>query len=171
MSSIDEKKLDFDIISGISDLSIVNPDVNDSLDTLNVRKFLRSDANVYRNNNLTSVWKVTYGDQIVAFFTISMNGMEASIIPDANRIEEMKGRYPAILLGLMWVIPEFRRKKISYWICQYVIGLARKINPRIACSCVVLQTDEAKIPVYEKARFIRSIKSTSGLIWMYRSIT
>lgn len=171
MPSIDEKKLNFDIISGISELSIINLDANDPSDTLNVRRFLRNDAEIYRNNNLTSIWKVSYETQPVAFFTISMNGMEAHIIPDKSRIKEMKGRYPAILLGQMWVKPDFRHKKISYWICQFVIGLARKINPRIACSCVVLQTDESKIPVYVNAKFIRSITSSSGLIWMYRSIT
>lgn len=171
MSAIDKKKLNFDIISDISELSIINPVVNDPSDTLNVRRFLLKDAEMYQNNNLTSIWKVSYETQIVAFFTISMNGMEAHIIPDKSRIQEMKGRYPAILLGQMWVEPNFRRKKISYWICQFVIGLARRVNPRIACSCVVLQTDESKIPVYENAQFVRSVTSPSGLTWMYRSIT
>lgn len=171
MSSINENELNFDIISDISELSIINPSEDDSSDTLNVRRFLLNDADTYRSNNLTSVWKVTYQDQIVAFFTVSMNGMEAEIIPSKSRVKELRGRYPAILLGQMWVRPNFRHKKISYWICQYVIGLARRTNPRIACSCVVLQTDEPKVAVYERARFVRSITSKSGLIWMYRSIT
>lgn len=171
MDPIDENKLDFSIITDVSDLNIINPNEGDSLDTLHVREFLSKEANVYRSNNLTSIWKVAFEGQIVALFTVSMNGMEADIIPDKSRVRQMHGRYPAVLLGQMWVKPEFRRKRISYWICQFVIGLARKISPMIACSCVVLQTDESKTPVYQNAKFIRSITSKSGLVWMYRSIT
>lgn len=170
-SDIEENKLDFDVISDISELSIVDPEEDDASDTLNVRKFLRNDSKTYRENNLTSIWRVTYENEIVAFFTISMNGMEAQIIPGASRVKEMRGRYPAILLGQMWVKPEFRGKKIGYWICQYVMGLARRTTQKIACCCVVLQTDALKISVYERARFIQSIKSKSGLIWMYQSIS
>lgn len=169
--AIDETKLDFDIISDIAELSVIDPNEDDALDTLHVREFLRSDAGTYKENNLTAIWKVMYEKEIIAFFTISMNGVEASIVPDQSRVKEMRGRYPSILLGQMWVSPKYRRKKIAYWICQFVVGLARRINPRIACSCVVLQTDEPKVAVYEKAQFVRSIQSQNGLIWMYRSIS
>jgi hypothetical protein len=168
---IDQTKLDFDIISDISELSIINADEKDDVDTLEVRKFLKNDAWIYAGNSLTSIWKVIYEKTTIGFFTISMNGMEASIIPEGNQVDEMRGRYPAILLGQMWVRPDFRNRKVAYWVCQYVVGLARKMNPRIACSCVVLQTDEPKIKVYESAKFVRSVKSPSGLIWMYRSST
>jgi GNAT superfamily N-acetyltransferase len=170
-SPVDESKLDFDIISDISELSIINTEEKDEKDTLGVRKFLKYHAHVYAGNNLTSIWKVMYNGDIIGFFTISMNGMEASIIPQSKKVNEMRGRYPAILLGQMWVRPDFRGRKVAYWICQYVVGLARRTSPKIACSCVVLQTDESKIQTYENAKFVRSVTSPSGLIWMYRSST
>ncbi|MFY9300062.1 MAG: hypothetical protein WAO91_02595 [Candidatus Nitrosotenuis sp.] len=38
---------------------------------------MKNDVKTYLKNNLTSVWKVIYDKkQIIAFFTISMNGME-----------------------------------------------------------------------------------------------
>ena len=118
----------------------------------------------------SSVWKVIHEGQIIAFFTVSMNSVGLEIIPQESRVKEMGGRYPAMLLGQMWVGPSFRGRQVAYWICQYVMGLARKIKPKVACSCVILQTDddERKIKPYTKARFVRS-KTSNGKIWMHRS--
>ena len=169
---VDRSQLKFDIVSDESDLSVIDPLEQDEVDTLGVRKFLTSDVSIYRKNNLTSVWKVDYENQTVAFFTISMNSVGLPIIPMTRQISEMNGRYPAMLLGQMWVSKSVRGKQIAYWICKYVIGLARKINPKIACSCVVLQTDddERKMKPYKKAKFVISKKS-DGKIWMCISTT
>ena len=167
---IDNNLLKFDTIESESELLVIDPDVSGDVDTLHVREFLRDIAPIYVKNNLTSVWKVTHEGQIIAFFTASMNSVGWDIIPQESRVEEMSGRYPAMLLGQMWVGPSFRGRQVAYWICQYVIGLARKIKPKVACSCVILQTDddERKIKPYTKARFVRT-KTSNGKIWMHRS--
>ena len=54
----------------------------------------------------------------------------------------MMGCYLSMLLGPMWVVESFRGRRVDYWICQYVLRLSRRIIPSIACSCVVLQTDD-----------------------------
>lgn len=170
LEPIDYTKLEFDRVSDDADLTMINPDDKDEVDTLGVRSFLTTKANVYRKNNLTSVWKVSYDGQIIAFFTVSMNSVNVSVIPTTTQISEMTGRYPSMLLGQMWVIESFRGRQVAYWICQYVIGSAKRITPSIACSCVVLQTDddERKIRPYKKAGFIKS-KSSNDKIWMYKS--
>lgn len=162
--------LDFDIISDESELSIIDVEEEDELDTLGVRNFLTTLALVYKKNYLTSIWKVSYEKETIAFFTISMNSVGLPIIPTEKQISEMKGRYPAILLGQMWVNKKFRGRHVSYWISQYVKGLARRISPSIACSCIVLQTDkdERKIRAYRRANFVPS-KESDGKIWMYQS--
>lgn len=167
---IDNNSLKFGIVEIESELLVIDPDVSDDVDTLDVRKFLRYDAPTCVKNNLTSVWKVTYKDQIIAFFTASMNSVGWEIIPQGSRVEGMRGRYPAMMLGQMWVDPSFRGRQVAYWICQYVMGLARKIKSKVACSCVLLQTDddERKIKPYVKAQFVRS-KTSNEKIWMYRS--
>lgn len=162
--------LDFDIMSNESELSVIDVKEEDELDTLGVRDFLTTLALVYKKNYLTSVWKVSYEKEIIAFFTISMNSVGLPIIPTEKQISEMKGRYPAVLLGQMWVDKKFRRRHVSYWISQYVTGLARRISPSIACSCIILQTDkdERKIRAYRRANFVPS-KESDGKIWMYQS--
>ncbi len=168
---IDRKKLAFDPVENELDLSMIDPSEQDEIDTLGVRLFLKDKSFLYKQNNLTSVWKVRYENEIIGFFTVSMNGVGLQIIPSENQIDEVSTKkYPAILLGQMWVTKSFRGKHVAYWICQYVIGLARRVNPSIACSCIVLQTDndQRKINVYKKVGFVESQKSNS-LIWMYKS--
>ena len=111
---IDNNSLKFDIVESESELLVIDPDVSDDVDTLHVRKFLRNDAPTYVKNNLTSVWKVTHKDQIIAFFTLSMNSVGLEIIPQESRVKEMRGRYPAMLLGQMWVDPSFRGRQVAY---------------------------------------------------------
>jgi len=167
---INHDLLDFDIISNESELSIIDVEEEDELDTLGVRDFLTTLAIVYKKNYLTSIWKVSYEKEIIAFFTISMNSVGLPIIPTEKQTFKIKGRYPAVLLGQMWVNKKFRGRHVSYWISQYVKGLARRINPSIACSCIVLQTDkdERKIRAYKRANFLPSQES-DGKIWMYQS--
>lgn len=170
LEPIDFKKLDFEQLSDYADLNMINISKPDEVDTLGVRKFLTTKARIYKKNNLSSVWKVLYENQIIGFFTISMNSMHSSIIPKGSQIQGMTGRYPSILLGQMWVTESFRGRQVAYWICQYVIGLARRITSSIACSCIVLQTDndERKMKPYKKAGFVK-LTISNGLIWMYKS--
>lgn len=167
---INPDSLDFDIVLDESELLIIDAKEEDELDTLGVRNFLTTDASIYKQNYLTSIWKVICDKEIIAFFTISMNSVGLPIIPTEKQMLEMKGRYPAVLLGQMWVKKQFRGRHVAYWISQYVKGLARRISPSIACSCIVLQTDkdERKIKAYKRANFIQS-KESDGKIWMYQS--
>ena len=46
---IDNNLLKFDIIESESELLVIDPDVSDDVDTLQVRKFLRDTAPIYRS--------------------------------------------------------------------------------------------------------------------------
>jgi GNAT superfamily N-acetyltransferase len=100
-----------------------------------------------------------------------MSSIGLDQVPQRNQVKEMSARYPALLIGQMGVDKRYRGRRIGDAICKHCIGLARKVNTRVACACITLQTTEEKAPFYQKYFFETTKKLRNGQIAMYLSIT
>lgn len=163
--------LDIDIVSNGDDISVLDCTEQNGTDPLGVQDFLKTKAVIYSRNNLTSLWRVKYDTKIVAFFTLSMSSIGLDQVPRTRLVKEMSARYPALLIGQMGVDKNYRGRKIGDAICKHCIGLARKVNERVACACITLQTTENKASFYQKYYFETTKKLNNGQIAMYLSTT
>lgn len=168
---INSDDLDIDIVSDGDDISVLDCTELDGTDPLGVQDFLKTKSKIYSSNNLASLWRVKYNTKIVAFFTLSMSSIGLDQVPKGRLVKEMSARYPALLIGQMGVDKNYRGRKIGDAICKHCIGLARKVNERVACACITLQTTEAGASFYQKYFFETTKKLKSGQIAMYLSTT
>lgn len=144
-----------------------------SNDLLHVNTFFHNELQTYRKNKLTTAWIVRDENQPVAYFTVSMNAIEVTELEISEKVDNTTtSRYPAVLLGQIGVDKKYRGKDISLAICDFCAGLAVEIGEKIACRYLILQTSQNLIPVYEKARFVKSLKkqTKNGKVWMYRKL-
>jgi len=168
---INPDDLDIDIVSDDDDISVLDCTEQDGTDPLGVQDFLGTKAQIYHRNNLASLWRVKYEGKIVAFFTLSMSSIGLDQVPQRNQVKETSARYPALLIGQMGVDKNYHGRKIGDAICKHCIGLARKVNERVACACITLQTTEDKALFYQKYFFETTKKLRNGKIAMYLSTT
>ena len=150
-------------------------DEEDGKDPLSVNEFFHSKkATEFNKQKLSSVWSVLYQDELVGCFTLSMFAINTGKLEQGEIVKKAGDvvSYPAVLLGQLGVDKQFRHRKIGYWIGQHSTGLARQISKKIACRYIVLQTDQARVGLYEALHFHRSPKKPTeeGRIWMYRRL-
>lgn len=168
---INPDDLDIDVVSVGDDIAVLDCTEPDGTDPLGVQDFLKTKALIYSKNNLSSLWRVKYKEKIVAFFTLSMSSIGLDEVPHSRQVKEMTARYPALLIGQMGVDKKYRGRKIGDAICKHCIGLARKFNERVACTCITLQTTEDKASYYQQYFFETTRKLRNGQIAMYLSTT
>jgi Acetyltransferase (GNAT) family len=169
---VDPKKICIRQFSSTDHLHKLDFREENNTDPLGVHDFIKAKAMSYHSNHLTSLWSVRYEGKLVGYFTISMNALGTDSIQEEDRVKKATtNRYPAMLIGQMGVDKNFRCRNIGYWICQYCIGLARKITPKIACKVIILHTNEEKSRFYkEKIGFERTTQGTTGKITMYKRV-
>lgn len=160
-------------ISDGESFTVLDFTTDDGKDPLGVNKFFHSDLQTYRKNNLSTIWIVKDSDEPVAYFTMSMNAIEVKELEANEKVDDITtSRYPAVLLGQMGVDKKYRHGGIALAICDFCIGLASEIGERIACRYLILQTTKDLIPLYDKAKFVKSLKEPTkdGKFWMYRRL-
>lgn len=145
---------------------------DDGSDPLSINDFYHNQSPRYIESNLSKVWIVKSGKNVVAYFTVSMSTIE---LDKLSIDEKVRGttprRYPSMLIGRMGVNKKHRKKGIGLNICDFCRGLAIDVSERIACRYLTLQTTIDKIPFYEKCGFVKSgVKPTRDLHWMYSRI-
>jgi len=146
---------------------------DDGDDPLGVNKFFHNNLLTYRQNSLSAVWIVRDGAIPVAFFTISMNAIEVKALHLSEKVNDVvTSRYPAALLGQMGVDKKHRRRGIGLAICDFCVGLAGEVGEKIACRYLMLQTTKNLLQLYEKANFVRSVKTPTldGKFWLYKRL-
>jgi GNAT superfamily N-acetyltransferase len=140
---------------------------------LEVQKYLETKARPYHRGKASTVYIVKQDSRVLAFFTLSMAGLESKELPESDKLVDYNARYPAVLLGQMGVDKSCRRQGLGELICNYCIGLAEKSSEQIACRYIILQTSQAKVEFYrEKCGFQQSVKANpNGKFWMYRRLS
>ncbi len=108
----------------ISRLDCTEPDGSDRL---GVQDYLRNKVRPYHREKTSTVYIVKQDDRILAFFTLSMAGLESKELPESNKLGGYSARYPAVLLGQMGVDKAWRRMGWGQLICDYCIGLAEEV--------------------------------------------
>lgn len=168
---INPDDLDIDIASSGDDILVLDCTELDGTDPLGVQEFIKTKASTYKKNNLATLWLVKYREKTVAFFTLSMSSVGLDQVPRSRQVKEMTARYPALLIGQMGVDKRYRGRKIGDAICKHCIGLARKFNERVACSCITLQTTDDKASYYRQYFFEATRRLKNGQVAMYLSTT
>jgi GNAT superfamily N-acetyltransferase len=137
-----------------------------------VDDFIHNKALIYRDINLSVIYVLRHNQDIVAYFTTSMGSIRIKDLREGETIEGGPKDYPAMLLGNMGVDKRFRDKGLGSFIYdEFCIGLARRLNKRVACRYVYIRTSKDEIGFYQKCRFIPAEKiSDKGRLWMYRRI-
>lgn len=174
-----ENNIDFDRLEirpikleedDISKLDCTEPDDSDPL---GIQDYLKNKVRRYHREKTSTVYIVKQEDRILAFFTLSMAGLESKELPESNKVGGYSARYPAVLLGQMGIDKALRRKGLGQLICDYCIGLAEEVSEHIACRYIILQTKQHNIDFYrQKCGFQQSVKANpEGKFWMYRRLS
>ncbi|MDP3779997.1 MAG: GNAT family N-acetyltransferase [Nitrosopumilaceae archaeon] len=145
---------------------------DDGSDPVEINRFFHNDLDRYHSNKLSTVRLVQLAGKIVAYFTVSMNAIELSVL-DKN--EKVSGtttkKYPAMLLGRIGVDKKYRKKGIAKAICTFCQGLASVTSEKVACRYIMLHTPLNKVSIYQKMGFIQSVNPPKkGIVSMYMRI-
>lgn len=146
-------------LSEVTDLPELDFTEKDGSDPLGIHKFYYNDLQRYQKSNLSTVRLVKIEDEIVGYFTVSMNAIELDKLGKDEKVKNTTPKkYPAMLIGRMGVDKKYRQKGIGAEICQFCKGLAIEVSQDVACRYVILHTtdDKNKISFYNKSGFIKS---------------
>lgn len=170
---VDPYRVTINVISNDDNIKGLDFTEDDKSDPLLVQDFIKNKSEIYQKNNLTSLWAVKYDNVLVGFFALSMNSLKKDSMEEDDKVPKATTkRYPAMYLGQMGIDKKFRGRKLGHWICQYCVGLARQIQPRIACKVILLQTDDVRSKFYEKEGFKKTREKTQDAkIWMYKRVS
>ncbi|MDE1861993.1 MAG: GNAT family N-acetyltransferase [Thaumarchaeota archaeon] len=141
----------------------------DGSDPLEIHAFYYNDLRLYQESKLSTARFVKYKDEIVGYFTVSMNAIE---LDKLGKDEKVKGatpkKYPAMLIGRMGVDKKYRGRGIGSEILLFCRGLAIETSHEIACRYVILHTTEARAHFYRRSGFVRSGNPPrKGIVSMY----
>jgi GNAT superfamily N-acetyltransferase len=148
----------------------------------NIDWYLREVALDHHNRGITSVFCWLLGNTLVGYATTSMNILDMKDYPATERecrgladILQIKGgklckRFPALLIGMLGVSIDHRRKGLGDEMVSFAIGQARSTSADVACRFVTVDaTDtEAATLLYEKNGFVRAHgQNNRGKVAMY----
>jgi hypothetical protein len=158
------------------DISKLDCTEEDGTDPRKVQNFLRTEALDYHRGKASTVYivKEQQRDDILAFFALSMFGLEANRLGEDDKLASYDKRsYPAVLLGQIGVDKAYREHKLGQEICKFCVGLAATISEQIACRYIVLETDEKMARYFnKKCGFKQSVQPNKKRnVWMYRRLT
>jgi len=145
---------------------------DDGTDPVEINRFYHKDLEKYHTGKLSTVRLARLGGKMVAYFTVSMNAIELSVLDkDEKVLGTSTKKYPAMLLGRIGVDKKYRRRGVAKAICTFCQGLAAVTSESVACRYIMLHTPLNKVPVYQKMGFIQSANPPKrGIVSMYMRI-
>lgn len=109
---VDPTKLRIYPLSPRDNLSGLDCREDDHSDPLGVQDFIINKARTYLANNLAAFWVVRYKDNLVGFFTISMNAIETRFLSPVHTVSGATTRvYPSMLIGQMGVDRKYQKRR------------------------------------------------------------
>jgi hypothetical protein len=176
MMSIDPSKLKFKLYDpsrdNLTDLDLTQ---TDGSDPLLVEEYVKSHILEDIENKNYKIYVVTYEENMIAFFTLSM-----SVICSKNLFRDDSGHgnngskkvvFPALLMGKIGIDKKYRCFGIGKYICLFCMGLAKKTNEKIACTIFVFRTTKSLAEkIYGPKYYFRWKETSNKTVWIYRKV-
>jgi hypothetical protein len=176
MLSIDPSKLKFRMYDPLVD-NLLNLDFTqtDGSDPLLVEEYVKNHILKEIENNSIKAYVVTYDENAIAFFTLSMSVICSKGLPkgdDEDDGELKKFVFPALLMGKIGIDKKYRCFGIGKYICLFCVGLAQKTNEKMACAFFVFRTTKSLAEkIYGPKYSFRWKKNTPNkMVWAYRKV-
>ncbi len=177
MLSMDPSKLKFRMYDPVVD-NLLNLDLTqtDGSDPLLVEEYVKNHILKDIENKNVRAYVVTYEENAIAFFTLSMSLIcSKSLLKgdnDENDCELKKFVFPALLMGNIGIDKKYRCFGIGKYVCLFCVGLAQKTNEKMACAFFIFRTTKSLAEkIYGPKYCFRWKKNTPNkLVWAYRKI-
>ena len=176
MLSIDPSKLKFRIYDPLVD-NLLNLDFTqtDGSDPLLVEEYVKNHILNEIENRKIKAYVVTYEDNAIAFFTLSMSVIcSKSMLKgdgDENDDKLKKFVFPALLMGKIGIDKKYRCFGIGRYICLFCMGLAQKTNEKMACAFFIFRTTKSLAEkIYGPKYCFRWKYTPEKMVWIYRKI-
>ncbi len=181
MLSIDPSKLKFRIYDPlVHDLLNLDFTQTDGSDPLLVEEYVKNHILKDIENSSVKAYAVTYEENAIAFFTLSMSVICSKSLLKDNDDDENVGNdgelekfvFPALLMGRIGIDKKYRCFGIGKYICLFCMGLAQKTNEKMACTFFVFRTTKSLAEkIYGPKYCFRWKKNSPGkMVWAYRKI-
>ncbi|MFW6130709.1 MAG: GNAT family N-acetyltransferase [Atribacterota bacterium] len=143
----------------------------DESDHSGVNEFIHCEALDYQKDNLGVTYIFYYGDKIIAFVTISMNGIDYNQAPDKEKIDYFEAKHPPVLyIGQLGVHNEARNRGVGSSILDFCSGIGAILSKIIGVRYVALQCDKRVANFYKKNRFDTVSDSDKDIWFMVRRL-
>ncbi len=176
MLSIDPSKLKFRMYDPLAD-NLINLDFTqtDGSDPLLVEEYVKNHILEEIENRSIKAYVVTYEDNAIAFFTLSMSVICSKRFlkddDDADDDKLKKFAFPALLMGKIGIDKKYRCFGIGKYICLFCMGLAQKTNEKMACALFVFRTTKSLAEkIYGPKYCFRWKDTPEKMVWAYRKI-
>ena len=176
MLSIDPSKLKFRMYDPVVD-NLLNLDLTqtDGSDPLLVEEYVKNYIIKDIENNSIKAYVVTYEENAIAFFTLSMSVICSKSLLKGNDEDDDKLKkfvFPALLMGWIGIDKKYRCFGIGRYICLFCMGLAQKTNEKMACAFFIFRTTKSLAEkIYGPKYYFRWKKDTPNrIVWAYRKI-
>ncbi len=176
MLSIDPINLKFRMYDPLID-NLLNLDFTqtDGSDPLLVEEYVKNHIIKEIENRSIKTYVVTYEDNVIAFFTLSMSVIcSKSLLKDDDEDdgELKKFVFPALLMGRIGIDKKYRCFGIGRYICLFCMGLAQKTNEKMACAFFIFRTTKSLAEkIYGPKYCFRWKKDPPNkMVWAYRKV-
>ena len=175
MLSIDPGKLKFRIYDPLVD-NLLNLDFTqtDGSDPLLVEEYVKNHILNEIENRKIKAYVVTYEDNAIAFFTLSMSVIcGKSLLKGDNEDDDKLKKlvFPALLMGKIGIDKKYRCFGIGRYICLFCMGLAQKTNEKMACAFFIFRTTKSLAEkIYGPKYCFRWKDTTEKMVWAYRKV-
>lgn len=93
---------------------------------------------------------------VVGYSAVTITSLERPTVPARARPQpNPPSRFPALLLGALFVAPEHRKSGTGGVLLRVAVGIAMKIRAAASCMFVVLDAHADATAFYEKHGFVR----------------
>jgi len=133
----------------VRDFDCGEKDLNDFLNTEEVSK--------YEQESLGSTHLVFYQGNVVAYFTVSLDGLRVEYLKtykSFTRFSELKlESLPAVKIGRLAVAKEWQNKGLGRLLVKNIIGLALNLGKLRTARLIIVQAKPKAIGFYRKCGF------------------
>jgi GNAT superfamily N-acetyltransferase len=127
----------------LSSFSCLSGELND---------FLKNDALNDQNNLISRTSLCFWNDEIVGFFTLIADIIEAKAVTDGLEHYEYR-KYPGVKIARLAVDSRFERRGIGTYLLLAAIGKTLSICESIGCRYILVDSKKNSIGFYQKNEF------------------
>ncbi len=127
----------------LSSFSCLSPELND---------FLKNDALHDQNNMISRTSLCFWNDELVGFFTLIADTIEAKAVTDGlEHYEYLK--YPGVKIARLAVDSRLERRGIGTYLLLAAIGKTLSVCESIGCRYILVDSKKISIGFYQKNEF------------------